>query len=80
MTSDRSSTDLGSGLSLSINGRTAEVPAGARTLADLVVALGLAGKRIAIERNGEVVPRSLHAATPLAREDRIEIVGAVGGG
>lgn len=67
-------------MSLTINGRTAQVPVEARTLADLVVALGLAGKRIAIERNGEVVPRSLHAATTLARGDRIEIVGAVGGG
>ncbi|MBS0326932.1 MAG: sulfur carrier protein ThiS [Proteobacteria bacterium] len=65
---------------LTINGKTAEIPAEAHTLADLVVALGLSGKRIAIERNGEVVPRSLHAATPLVRGDRIEIVGAVGGG
>src|SRR6185437_12790013 len=80
MDSDRSSADAGPALSLSINGRTANVPASAQTVADLVVALGLTGKRIAIERNGEVVPRSLHAATALARGDRIEIVGAVGGG
>lgn len=67
-------------LTLAINGKIAEMPAEARTLADLVVALGLTGKRIAIERNGEVVPKSRHAATPVVRGDRIEIVGAVGGG
>lgn len=80
MNSDPLSAGAGTALSLTINGRTATVPPDARTLADLVVALDLAGKRIAIERNGEVVPRSLHATTPLARGDRIEIVGAVGGG
>jgi sulfur carrier protein len=67
-------------LTLTINGKAAKVPDDARTLADLVVALGLSGKRIAIERNGEIVPKSLHATTPLAASDRIEIVGAVGGG
>jgi sulfur carrier protein len=50
------------------------------TIADLVSALGLLGKRIAIERNGEIVPRSRYADTPIARGDRLEIVGAVGGG
>lgn len=50
------------------------------TVADLVRALGLAGKRIAIERNGEIVPRSGYADTPIAPGDRLEIVGAVGGG
>ena len=42
--------------------------------------LGLTGKRIAVERNGEIVPRSHYAETQLARGDRLEIVGAVGGG
>jgi len=51
-----------------------------RTIADLVVRLGIAGKRIAVERNGEVVPRSRYGDTPLSRGDRLEIVGAVGGG
>lgn len=67
-------------LTLTINGKAATVPDDARTLADLVVTLGLSGKRIAIERNGEIVPKSLHATTPLGLSDRIEIVGAVGGG
>jgi sulfur carrier protein len=47
---------------------------------ELVASLGLAGKRLAVERNGEIVPRSRYADTPLAAGDRLEIVGAVGGG
>ncbi|MBL8406345.1 MAG: sulfur carrier protein ThiS, partial [Candidatus Accumulibacter sp.] len=38
------------------------------------------GKRIAVERNGEIVPRSRHGETMLADGDRVEIVVAVGGG
>jgi len=47
---------------------------------ELVEELGLAGKRIAVERNGEIVPRSEFAARELADGDRLEIVVAVGGG
>ncbi len=50
------------------------------TLGQLVETLDLAGKRIAIERNGEIVPRSQHGETQLASGDRLEIVVAVGGG
>ena len=50
------------------------------TLADLVRSLGLEGKRIAIERNGEIVPKSRYAVTRVDADDRLEIVGAVGGG
>jgi len=50
------------------------------TLAQLIELQNLAGKRIAIEKNGEIVPRSQHASTPLASGDRLEIVVAVGGG
>jgi len=64
---------------VTVNGVAREVK-GAQTIADLVARLGLEGKRIAVERNGEVVPRSRYADTPLARGDRLEIVGAVGGG
>lgn len=67
-------------LKLTINGKVTNVPAGAVTVADLVASLGLSGKRIAVECNGEVVPKSRHATTPIGRDDRIEIVGAVGGG
>ncbi|SDS74098.1 sulfur carrier protein [Halopseudomonas sabulinigri] len=50
------------------------------TLAELVERLGLAGKRLAIELNLEIVPRSQHAETPLNDGDRVEIVHAIGGG
>ena len=46
----------------------------------LLEQLELAGKKIAVERNGEIVPRSAHASTLLADGDRLEIVVAVGGG
>lgn len=42
--------------------------------------LELAGKKVAVERNGEIVPRSAHAGTLLADGDQLEIVVAVGGG
>jgi sulfur carrier protein len=50
------------------------------TVAELVRALKLEGKRIAIEQNGAIVPKSRYADTPVAAGDRLEIVGAVGGG
>jgi sulfur carrier protein len=49
-------------------------------IAGLLARLELQGKKIAVERNGEIVPKSAHAATPLASGDRLEIVVAVGGG
>jgi sulfur carrier protein len=65
-------------LTLTLNG--VETGVDATTVAELVASLGLEGKRIAVERNGEIVSRSRYAATPLAGGDRLEIVGAVGGG
>jgi len=47
---------------------------------DLVERLELAGKRIAVERNGEIVPRSRFESVSLADGDALEIVVAVGGG
>jgi len=49
-------------------------------VSDLVRDLSLEGKRIAIERNGEIVPKSRHSETALADGDKIEVVAAVGGG
>jgi len=46
----------------------------------LLEKLAVAGKKVAVERNGEIVPKSAHASTPLADGDRLEIVVAVGGG
>lgn len=64
---------------IKINGEPRQFPA-ALTVAGLVAELGYAGKRIAIERNGEIIPKSQHATTPLAAGDQLEIVVAVGGG
>jgi len=50
------------------------------TVAELLAARGLSGKRLAVERNGEIVPKSLHAQTRIEDGDVLEIVVAVGGG
>jgi len=50
------------------------------TVSDLLAGLGHTGRRVAVERNGEIVPRSRHHDTALAADDRVEIVVAVGGG
>lgn len=49
-------------------------------VAGLVAALGLDARKVAVERNLEIVPRSTYRATPLAEGDRIEIVHFIGGG
>jgi sulfur carrier protein len=66
-------------ITVTINGEAREFEHALR-FGDLVERLGLAGKRIAIERNGEIVPRSEFAARALADGDKLEIVVAVGGG
>jgi sulfur carrier protein len=65
---------------LTVNGSPRAFERPPATLADLVRTLGLEGKRIAVEKNGEIVPRSRYADTPVTDGDRLEIVGAVGGG
>jgi len=66
-------------ISVTVNGehRQFEAPL---NCADLLARLELTGKRVAVERNGEIVPRSRHAEERLAHGDRLEIVVAVGGG
>ena len=49
-------------------------------VAELVAWLGLETRRVGVERNLEIVPRSLHAATPVAEGDRFEVVTFIGGG
>jgi len=53
---------------------------GVADVADLVRALKLDSRKLAVERNLAIVPRSAYAETPLADGDRIEIVAFVGGG
>jgi len=64
---------------LTINGEERQLAAVA-TIEALVAALGLDKRKLAVERNLEIVPRSLFATTALADGDRIEIVAFVGGG
>jgi sulfur carrier protein len=66
-------------LRIEVNGepRAVEAPC---TLADLLVALELSGKRVAVALNRDVVMRSRYSQTSLAEGDRIEILEAVGGG
>jgi len=63
---------------IQVNGDTREVAAG--TILALVGELGLDPRKVAVERNLEIVPRSLHAQTTLVEGDRIELVVFVGGG
>ncbi|TSA22265.1 MAG: sulfur carrier protein ThiS [Betaproteobacteria bacterium] len=64
---------------LSINGSPHTFPDGL-SVVGLIEALAYSGKRIAIECNGEIVPKSQHAHTVLKDGDQLEIVVAVGGG
>lgn len=66
-------------MELTINGEKRQIDS-AQTVAELLAALDLTGKRIAVEKNGEIVPKSTHADTPIGITDKIEIVVAVGGG
>jgi len=50
------------------------------TVAELLAELSYTGKRIAIEKNGEIVPKSEYEKVILAAGDRLEIIAAVGGG
>lgn len=66
-------------MEITLNGQP-KTFSGVHTVAELVESLGYQGKRIAIERNGEIVPKSTYADTPVAPGDQFEIVVAVGGG
>jgi thiamine biosynthesis protein ThiS len=67
-------------MQLTINGEPRSLPSSAQTVADLVEALQLDMRQSAVERNQQIVPRSLYADTPIADGDRIEIVSFIGGG
>ena len=67
-------------MEITINGQPEALPLAPLTILELLSARQLVGKRLAVERNGEIVPKSQHATTMLAAGDRLEIVVAVGGG
>ena len=64
---------------IQLNGERFELPEG-QSVADLLQRLELTGRRLAVELNREIVPRSQHAATTLVEGDQIEVVHAIGGG
>ena len=62
-----------------LNGETRTVTAGL-SVSGLLTELGIDGRKVAVERNLEIVPKSAFAATALAEGDRLEIVHFIGGG
>lgn len=64
---------------LVVNGESLEVD-GAVTVSELLKRLDLGGGPVAVERNGDVVPRAEHPTTVLSEGDRVEVVHFVGGG
>ncbi len=66
-------------MDIQLNGQPQALP-DQSTLATLLAQQGLAERRVAIEVNGEIIPRSQHARHALQAGDRVEIVHALGGG
>ncbi|MCF7200975.1 sulfur carrier protein ThiS [Pseudomonas oligotrophica] len=66
-------------MQIHLNGEPYELPDG-QTVADLLARLELSGRRLAVELNLDIVPRSEHGATALKDGDRVEVVHAIGGG
>jgi sulfur carrier protein len=67
-------------MQLTINGAPRRFDRPVHTVADVIRELALEGRRIAVEKNGTIVARSRYADTAVDAADRLEIVGAVGGG
>ena len=67
-------------MNILINGNNKQLDGENMTISALVVTLNLTGKRLAIEKNGEIVPRSQFDMVNILNGDKLEIVGAVGGG
>jgi sulfur carrier protein len=67
------------GMDITLNGEARQVQAGT-TLEALLALAGHAGRKVAVEVNLAVVPRSKHASHVLAEGDRVEIIRAIGGG
>lgn len=63
-----------------VNGNSKQFEVDHMTIADLVSELKIVGKRIAVECNGEIVPKSQYEQAALKEGDKLEVVGAVGGG
>jgi sulfur carrier protein len=66
-------------MDIQLNGQPRHIE-GTRSLASLLQDEGLAERRVAVEVNGDIIPRSQHASHVLREGDRVEIVHALGGG
>ncbi len=66
-------------MNITLNGQSKTL-ANTDTVGSLIIELGYENKRIAVELNGDIVPKSQHASTPIKEGDTLEIVVAVGGG
>lgn len=66
-------------MDIQLNGEARTLSAAA-TIADLLGIEGLAERRVAVEVNGAIVPRSQHATHVLGEGDKVEVVHALGGG
>lgn len=64
---------------IQLNGEPYELPSG-ESVAALLARLDLAGRRVAVELNQDIVPRSQHDSTALCEGDQVEVVHAIGGG
>ena len=67
-------------MNIFINGNSKQFDSENVTILALIASLNLTGKRLAIEKNGEIVPRSQFDSVNISDGDKLEIVGAVGGG
>ncbi|HWF12898.1 MAG TPA: sulfur carrier protein ThiS [Candidatus Acidoferrales bacterium] len=70
---------MSSNIQIVVNGESREVPQGSGISA-LLTLLGLPNDRVAIERNLEILPRSLWSTITVQQGDKYEIVHLVGGG
>ncbi len=66
-------------ITITVNGDSQQIAAGS-TVSQLLATMELAGKRLAVECNEEIVPKSTHQTRVLQDNDRLEIVHAIGGG
>ena len=66
-------------MQIQVNGEMAHI-AEASTISELLVLLDIVDRRVAVELNQDIVPKSQHSSTVLKQGDVVEVVHAIGGG
>lgn len=79
MSAERAASDPGGTVRATVNGEPRDLPTGT-TVAGLLESLGRHPRTVAVEHNGEILPRQRYAATRLEAGDRVEVVHFVQGG